>query len=143
LQSAAVKLGFDRSYLSRLETGKAQNPSTDFIRRVCAVFGVDEQWLELGTGTPDRAAESAPWGRELEESTQFTAAFALFAEELTYQQLLRCIQKVIRHSGLSEKSKVFWTKMLGEWAVVKMGLAERATTGVGTTATRKGQRKKN
>jgi transcriptional regulator with XRE-family HTH domain len=46
----AAQLGFDRSYVFRLENGDADNPSLKFIESVVQKFGVDREWLIGGVG---------------------------------------------------------------------------------------------
>jgi transcriptional regulator with XRE-family HTH domain len=138
LQRLAAKLGCDRSYLSRLETGKAKNPSADFLRRAAAVLGVNEQWLELGVGTPDLS----PVGSELEENAQFLTAFTVLAEQMTYEQLLRCAYNFSRNPALSEGSRRFWVKMLAPWIAVKVNLAKKPDPGTPAMAKSERGRKK-
>lgn len=132
LAQLAERLDCDVSYVSRLETGNSRNPSADFVRRAAAVLGVNEQWLELGIGDP----KASPIGRELEENTQFLTAFSIFAEQLTLQQILRCVDRVTQTSALSEDSKRFWLHMFAPWIAVKIrlenpraGVERKATTG--------------
>jgi transcriptional regulator with XRE-family HTH domain len=116
LQELAEKLGCGRSYLSRLETGKAKNPSTDFLRKASTVLGVSEPWLELGIGQ----ASATPSRSQLEEDTQFLIAFTTFAEEMTIDQLLRCLDRLNQHPRLTDQSRMFWTKTIGPWFLVKV-----------------------
>jgi transcriptional regulator with XRE-family HTH domain len=138
LQQLSTKLGCDRSYLSRLETGKAKNPSVDFLRRAAAVLGVNEQWLELGVGTP----HLSPVGSELEENTQFLTAFTVLAEQMTYEQLLRCAYNFSRNPALSERSRRFWVKMLAPWIAVKVNLAKKSDPDTPVVVKSKRPRKK-
>ena len=46
----AAQIGFDRSYIFRLESGAASNPSLKFIEAVIEKFGVDREWLFSGVG---------------------------------------------------------------------------------------------
>ena len=134
LQQLAERLDCDRSYLSRLETGKATNPSTDFLRRAAAILGVNEEWLELGVGNP----KASPVGRELKENTQFLTAFSMIVEQMTLQQILRSVDNLTRSSAVSDKSKMFWLHMFAPWIAVKMRL-ERQTQ---PKAKKRGVRKK-
>jgi transcriptional regulator with XRE-family HTH domain len=142
LQELAEKLGCGRSYLSRLETGKAKNPSTDFLRKASTVLGVSEAWLELGIGK----ADATPSRSQLEEDTQFLIAFTTFAEEMTVDQLLRCVGRLSQHPRLTEQSRVFWTKMIGPWFLVKVDLekaaSERAKKAAAKDTAKRRRRKK-
>src|SRR5436190_10732638 len=121
LQALAEKIGCSRSYLSRLETGKAKNPSTDFLRKASTVLSVSEPWLELGIGM----IEAVPSQNQLEEDTQFLIAITTFAEEMTADQLLRCLGRLSQNPRLTDQSRMFWTKMIGPWFLVKVD-AEKA-----------------
>ena len=46
----AALVGFDRSYVFRLENGEADNPSLKFIESIVEKFGVDREWLIGGVG---------------------------------------------------------------------------------------------
>ena len=52
LEAFGAAIGYDKSYLSRLEGGKAANPSADFIESVCNKFMVLRDWLLAGEGVP-------------------------------------------------------------------------------------------
>ena len=115
-------VGFDQSYLSRLERGLATNPSADFVLRVCAFYQVNPEWLRTGTGPMD---EYSPVGSQLDEDTQFQIAFTIFVEEMTVRQLLSCMRKVLTNTAITERAKIFWVKMLGHWVDVKLQLEEK------------------
>ncbi len=52
LEAFGAAIGYDKSYLSRLESGKTANPSADLIVSVCNKFMVLEEWLLSGKGQP-------------------------------------------------------------------------------------------
>ena len=52
LEAFGAAIGYDKSYLSRLESGKTANPSADFIESVCNKFMVLRDWLLAGKGQP-------------------------------------------------------------------------------------------
>ena len=85
LAEFGTQIGVGRSYLSKLENGKRQNVSAQFLRSVCEKFDVWDVWLESGQGEPFRyrhlneLAESGPvrQGREMlphEKRAVFTDA---------------------------------------------------------------------
>jgi transcriptional regulator with XRE-family HTH domain len=45
LQQVAERIGYDKSYLSRLERGESCNPSWGFVEKLCQQFGVNRDWL--------------------------------------------------------------------------------------------------
>ena len=52
LEAFGAAIGYDKSYLSRLESGKTANPSAAFIESVCNKFMVLRDWLLAGKGQP-------------------------------------------------------------------------------------------
>ncbi|MGD0745625.1 MAG: helix-turn-helix transcriptional regulator [Verrucomicrobiota bacterium] len=52
LQEFADRTGYDSGYISKLERGKARNPSDRFIASVVATFRVTRGWLRTGDGDP-------------------------------------------------------------------------------------------
>jgi len=50
LQELGDRIGFDKSYLYRIEKGLATNPSSRFVAAVCAEFKVMEAWFAAGQG---------------------------------------------------------------------------------------------
>ena len=46
----AIKLGIDKSWVSLIETNK-RSPGSRFIRDICKIFSVNENWLLDNTGT--------------------------------------------------------------------------------------------
>ncbi len=130
LQQFGQRVGFDRSYLSRLENGKADNPSEDFLGRVCLAFKIGYDWLSTGQGVIDDPkglglpVTYTPWGRQLEEDTEMTSAISLFVDLMSSDQLMACVNAVVQHPAMSEKAKLFWIKTLGIHAVTKRALEQ-------------------
>ena len=58
VQKFAAFLGCDRSYIYKLESGDADNPSLDFIVKIVLNFKVSRLWLESGVGLPFDAQET-------------------------------------------------------------------------------------
>jgi transcriptional regulator with XRE-family HTH domain len=52
LQEVAARTGYDLGYISKLERGKARNPSERFIASMVAAFRVNPAWLRTGEGDP-------------------------------------------------------------------------------------------
>lgn len=46
----ARRIEFDRTYVYRIETGSARNPSRGFKSQVALKFGLNARWLETGDG---------------------------------------------------------------------------------------------
>lgn len=108
-------------------------PSGKVLHQIAARLGVTIDAL-LSEGTQAEAetaekrvltpAQTMPWGKELEEDTQMTVAIGLLCQRMTWQQLYEAMQDVIGHGSMPQKAKIFWMKILGEWALQKMDLAE-------------------
>lgn len=47
----AELLNVSKNYISMIENGK-RNPSARLISTICCTFGVNQDWLEKGIGTP-------------------------------------------------------------------------------------------
>jgi len=58
LRQFSERVGCDPSYLSRLETGNASNPSERFLVSIVSAFRVDVRWLRSGQGEPFGALAS-------------------------------------------------------------------------------------
>jgi transcriptional regulator with XRE-family HTH domain len=116
LEEMAAKLGCGRSYLSRLENEKATNPSAEFIRKIASVCGINEQWLALGKGKPEATYDP------LQADTDFMIAFTIFAEQMGAEQLMNCIDGIVRNKALSESAKIFWLRMIHPWFMMKTDL---------------------
>lgn len=52
MEAFGLEIGFDKSYLSRLERGEAESPSTRFVDAVCSKYPVSRDWLMEGIGDP-------------------------------------------------------------------------------------------
>lgn len=48
----AGRLGYNKSYISRLERGISKRPSPKFIQSVCTTWLVSRGWMETGDGDP-------------------------------------------------------------------------------------------
>ncbi len=57
LTQFASKIGYNKGYLSLLESGKAANPSARFIVAVSMGFNVSAKWLQTGEGRPFQVGE--------------------------------------------------------------------------------------
>ena len=64
LETMARRLAITTSYLSKLETGKSENPSELLLSMICQTYSVRRDWLMRGDGSPfeaeflNRAAET-------------------------------------------------------------------------------------
>jgi transcriptional regulator with XRE-family HTH domain len=121
LQRLAERIGCDRSYLSRLESGKSRNPSREFLIRSSAALGVGEEWLEFGTGKQHASAVDYT----LDENADFRTALSIILEEMDDQELLRAANSIGQSKGLSAKAKAFWMHVLAPFISLKISAAGR------------------
>ena len=108
-------------------------PSGKVLHSIASKIGVTiDALLTTGTQTDAEAAGKkvllapgeTPWGREMEEDRQMLAAISLLCRRMTSRQIMEAIQDVIKDRAFPEKSKVFWVKILGPWALTKLGLED-------------------
>lgn len=121
--TAAKEIGCDRSYLSKLESGTARNPSADFLRKAAHVYGVNEHWLESGIADA-RTPISSREHEELEQDLQFLSAMATLIKQMTVSQLLRAAVEIGDNDKITDGRKGFWIRLLGPWIAVKGRNAE-------------------
>ncbi len=88
---AAEKLSVSLSHYSKVEVGLAK-ASTGFLRRFCSAFGVDEDWLERGIGTPSGHLEvretASPY-------TNLLSVKSSIAHNLESEEYKRSIEKIV------------------------------------------------
>ncbi|MFT3869253.1 MAG: helix-turn-helix transcriptional regulator [Nibricoccus sp.] len=124
ITALAQALGCDSTWL---ETGEIQPPKEKSLAEALStlpeMFG---SMLMAGVKqirpniTGGKEPNELPRGNELEENTQITVVVALLCQKMTSRQLMEAIQDVLKNVKMNERSKVFWVKMLGNWAVAKM-----------------------
>lgn len=125
LQKLASRIGCDRSYLSRLETGKASNPSPAIVGTAAAVLGINEEWLRMGIGDPF-AHPHIPDDFDVE----FLSAFTAIVEEMSVQQILKVLHRINQGDSFPAAARAFWLKLFAPWLNVKIQ-AEAQSESVG------------
>lgn len=55
LETMARRIGVTTSYLSKLETGRSENPSGPVLSMICQTYSVRRDWLLRGEGSPFEA----------------------------------------------------------------------------------------
>lgn len=124
LQQLASRVGCDRSYLSRLETGKAVNPSHNLIQAIAAVLAINEDWLRLGLGDPF-SQPNVPDDFDI----QFSSALSAIAEEMSPDQIIRCLGRIFENPSFPAPARSFWVALFAPWLDIKIQ-QKRATHGV-------------
>jgi transcriptional regulator with XRE-family HTH domain len=115
LKRLAAKIGCDHSYLSRLETRKAVNPSPVLIGKAAAVLEVNEEWLRLGIGDP-----FSPRYVPDDFDVQFLSALAAISEEMSAVQILKVLSRILHHPGFSPGARSFWVRLFAPWLKIKL-----------------------
>jgi len=120
LQAFADQVLYDKSYISRLESGSSLNPSARFLTAVASRFGVSFAWLESGLGTAKAEPEAAaPQSKLPEEETDFLNEFLerfeaveflrILAGHSSMPQLLKASTELMGPGKLRPENATLWT----------------------------------
>lgn len=127
LEGFGTVIGYDKSYLSRLEGGKTANPSIELIESVCAKYGVSRAWLETGQGKPITDQKVADLVRQmdaarlvtemgtasralaLEDETCTIQVIRLLMKELPLREKLKKGLKVLEDPSITPAAKTYWS----------------------------------
>lgn len=115
LQGFGHAIGYDKSYISRLESGKNENPSPEFLNRCASVFGVNPDWLATGEGqmlvahaTKKPFLGAIPMIEELRKTVQFDEFLRVIMSNLSPEHVGEIINDLRTSSVLTDASKDFW-----------------------------------
>lgn len=152
LREVAVRLDCDPGYLSKLESGKAKNPTERFLIGVEREFRINPHWLRQGKGDPfwpeeqDEATRKtlSRWSPErlhrvmaiLDELPDALAVNAVLCQLLREQTLeqVQMIWKQIRElPGLPLPARLFWNDALMMFQTEKIGPGDSAKAGLTTS----------
>jgi transcriptional regulator with XRE-family HTH domain len=130
LEAFGSEIGYDKSYLSRLESGKTANPSLEFIEAICTKFFVSRAWLERGEGEPiiaeaAEAAKQIDWKKLSSHMSMISRAMEAAEDELCTVEVLRLVMRdiplrdrvkinlqLMESTLIKPGAKVFWVKVL-------------------------------
>ncbi len=71
-------------------------------------------------GAKALASEKAVlWASELQDAVHFQVAVTTFAKTMTAAQLVAAVSDIVSNNRLPDKAKIFWTRLLAEWVLVK------------------------
>lgn len=106
-------------------------PSGLVLYNIATRLGVSVDALLTGGKLPAGAAAVAHencvlWATEMLDATQFNTAVTAFAEVMTSKQLVVAVDKILKKARLSDEAKVFWSRLLMEWMLVKSEVEEKA-----------------
>lgn len=131
LEAFGAEIGYDKSYLSRLERGRSGEPSLKFIDALCSKHSVSREWLLSGTGEPfieavanateplavssveeqllsQLSAGSRPQIESLMKSLCIVQGVQLLIREMPDAQRLQKYQEVVDSPAITPGAQVFW-----------------------------------
>jgi transcriptional regulator with XRE-family HTH domain len=123
LEAFGAAIGYDKSYLSRLESGKTANPSAAFIESVCNKFMILRDWLLAGKGQPVMEDAIVKLAGEIDPSRLVSrVGMAIAMEwELDTVQVIRLLMKdlplperltkgteLLRDPSIKASAKEYW-----------------------------------
>ena len=123
LEAFGAAIGYDKSYLSRLESGKTANPSADFIESVCNKFMVLRDWLLAGKGQPGmedaivKLAGEIDWSRivsrvgmaiAMESQLDTVQVVRLLMKDLALPERLTKGTELLRDPSIKASAKEYW-----------------------------------
>lgn len=118
LQAFADRIGFDKSYVSRIEAGKAVNPTLDFISAISKEFGVSHAWLIDGSGKPGLNAELGasnempePLYERIEDVLCCVQIVRILMADTPPLKALLMTQDIFKQPELTAAAKIFWSKV--------------------------------
>ena len=151
LEAFGAAIGYDKSYLSRLESGRSGNPSAKFVEALCSRYLVSREWLLSGSGDPFRqipvanateplqvnsvyeqlfsqlSAGSKPKIESLMKSLCIVECVQLLIREMPDAQRLQKYQEVVESPSITPGAQVFWllalTKAMSGIRLTPFGLS--------------------
>lgn len=132
IRQFAARVGCDPGYISKLENGKASNPSDRFIVTLTTFFTANEAWLRSGDGEPilsQTQSESTgialpDWTEQriqrilavlddLPEALATDAVLGRVLRDLTIEQLRELLVEVSKLPNMPATARAFWFEALG------------------------------
>src|ERR1035437_1957694 len=99
MEAFGAEIGFDKSYLSRLERGESGSPSARFIDAVCSKYPISRQWLLEGKGDPmpkgavEDATKAVDWAKISSHMSLAAKTMESVEGELSTVEVLRLIMR--------------------------------------------------
>jgi transcriptional regulator with XRE-family HTH domain len=153
LREFADRVAADPGYLSKLETGKANNASRRFLTRVVVAFRVNSEWLASGSGDPfwevskdDGTRNALPdWSEK--RLQRIMAVLDELPDALAIDAVLGCLfqgeslegfqaiwNKVMALPNLPVPARLFWNDVYVRFQVIKMDEELRRKAGLTTAS---------
>jgi transcriptional regulator with XRE-family HTH domain len=136
MEAFGAEIGFDKSYLSRLERGESEGPSSRFIDAVCSKYPISREWLTQGTGQAlptgavDNATKAVDWANISSHMSLAAKTMESVEGELSTVEVLRLIMRdmplkerikksleVMQHPSIEPGAKPLWVKALLKAAI--------------------------
>lgn len=131
LEAFGAAIGYDKSYLSRLERGHSRTPSLKFVDALCSKYPISREWLLSGSGEPfleavANATQSLPASsveeqilsrlsvgsrpqlESLMKSLCIVEGVRLLILEMSDAQRLQKYQEVVDSPAITPGAQVFW-----------------------------------
>jgi transcriptional regulator with XRE-family HTH domain len=125
----ARQLGYGRSYISRLESGEAANPSREFVLKVADRFACNAIWLLSGNGEPSDVSQKTIGGLSLQEGALSSNSFAEIADMelamrhiaaiMSADQLIAAVARISSDDSINTGARAFWAQLLAAHANAK------------------------
>ena len=139
LEAFGASIGYDKSYLSRLEGGRSGNPSQKFIDAICSKHLVSREWLLSGSGEPfqqdaianateptkascledrwqqvfsQQPADAKPEMESLMKTLCLVEGVQLLVREMPADQRLQKYQEVVDSPAITPVAQMFWLLVL-------------------------------
>ena len=139
LEAFGAEIGYDKSYLSRLESGQSGNPSAKFLDALCSKHLVSREWLLSGSGEPFQwgvianatepaevdslesgweqvfsqlPAGSKPVMESMVKTFCLVEGVRLLLREMPADQRLQKYQEVVESPSITPAAQVFWLLVL-------------------------------
>jgi transcriptional regulator with XRE-family HTH domain len=131
MEAFGAEIGFDKSYVSRLERGESESPSSRFIDAVCSKYPISREWLMQGTGDPipkgevENATKAVDWAKISSHMSLAAKTMESVEGELSTVEVLRLIMRdmplrdrikksleIMQHPSIKPGAKPLWLKAM-------------------------------
>ena len=140
LEEFAERIGYGKSYLSKLEHGLGENPSDRFVSAVSMAFRVRGDWLRNGQGEPyldatnDESSKGAlpNWSKkrldrimcvldDLPEALRIGAVLAVLLKDATLQEVQSLWHEIGDVPNMPVPARLFWNDAFQDFQIQKLG----------------------
>jgi transcriptional regulator with XRE-family HTH domain len=131
MEAFGAEIGFDKSYLSRLERGESGSPSSRFIDAVCSKYPISREWLMEGKGDPmpkgavENATKAVDWAKisshmslaaktmeSVEGELSTIEVLRLIMRDMPLRERLKKILEATQDPAIKPGARVLWMKAM-------------------------------